>query len=63
MGHFGGPFFFVNTYMTEVGWWYTGLFFVIVVAFYAIGFVAGKNWERVTWEDKDKANQEKSKKR
>ena len=49
--------------MTEVGWWYTGLFGVIVAAFYAIGFVAGKNWERVTWEDKDKAKEEKSKKR
>lgn len=49
--------------MTEVGWWYTGLFGVIVAVFYAIGFVAGKNWERVTWEDKDKAKEEKSKKR
>ena len=24
--------------MTEVGWWYTGLFFVIIITFYAIGF-------------------------
>lgn len=46
--------------MTEVGWWYTGIFFVIVVAFYAIGFVAGKNWERLTWEDK--AQEEKKQK-
>ena len=50
--------------MTEVGWWYTGLFFVIVAAFYAIGFVAGKNWERTTHEDMAKlAKEEKSKKR
>ena len=40
--------------MTEVGWWYTGLFFIIVAVFYVIGFWAGKNWERITWEDKTK---------
>ena len=34
--------------MTEVGWWYTGIFFVIIAVFYAIGFVAGKNWEKTT---------------
>ena len=38
--------------MTEVGWWFVALFFVIVLLFYAIGFWAGKNWERTTWEDK-----------
>mgnify|MGYP001319381894 CR=1 FL=1 len=47
--------------MTTVGWWYTGLFFVIIVVFYAIGFWAGKNWERTTHEDI--AKEEKSKKR
>ena len=38
--------------MTEVGWWYTGLFGLIIVAFYAIGFMAGKGWENQTWQDK-----------
>ena len=37
--------------MTEVGWWYTGIFFVIIAVFYAIGFVAGKNWEKLTQEE------------
>ena len=37
--------------MTEVGWWYTGIFFVIIAVFYAIGFIAGKNWEKLTQED------------
>jgi len=38
--------------MTEISWWFVALFFVIVIIFYAIGFGAGKNWERSTWEDK-----------
>tara|TARA_X000000950_G_scaffold276312_1_gene364019 strand:- start:1056 stop:1205 length:150 start_codon:yes stop_codon:yes gene_type:complete len=37
--------------MTEVGWWYTGIFFVIIAVFYAIGFIAGKGWEKATQED------------
>ena len=37
--------------MTEVGWWYTGIFFVIIAVFYAIGFIAGKNWEKTTQEE------------
>ena len=45
--------------MTEVGWWFTGLFFIIVALFYAIGFWAGKNWERITWEDKTKPKTKK----
>ena len=39
--------------MTEVGWWFTGLFFLIIALFYTIGFWAGKNWERETWQDKN----------
>ena len=39
--------------MTEVGWWFTGLFFLIIALFYTIVFWAGKNWERETWEDKN----------
>lgn len=39
--------------MTEVGWWYTAIFFLIIVVFYGIGFWSGKNWERTTWEDKE----------
>tara|TARA_B100001287_G_scaffold259731_1_gene247168 strand:- start:1012 stop:1143 length:132 start_codon:yes stop_codon:yes gene_type:complete len=38
--------------MTEVGWWYTATFFIIVIAFYGIGFWAGRNWERSTLEEK-----------
>ena len=39
--------------MTEVGWWYTLLFLVIISVFYGIGFWAGRNWERSTQEDKE----------
>ena len=45
--------------MTEVGWWFTGLFFIIIALFYEIGFWAGKNWERITWEDKLKPKEKK----
>ena len=44
--------------MTEVGWWYTGIFFVIIAVFYAIGFVAGKNWEKLTQEEIQNAKEE-----
>ena len=37
--------------MTEVGWWYTGIFFIIIAVFYAIGFWAGKNWEKTTQQE------------
>ena len=49
--------------MTEVGWWYTGIFFVIIVVFYAIGFVAGKNWEKTTQEDMKEEKKEVTKRR
>ena len=39
--------------MAEVSWVFTGLFFLIIALFYTIGFWAGKNWERETWEDKN----------
>jgi len=45
--------------MTEVGWWYTSIFFVIVAVFYAIGFIAGKNWEKATQEDLKEAVKKK----
>tara|TARA_X000000368_G_scaffold56540_1_gene40098 strand:- start:2750 stop:2914 length:165 start_codon:yes stop_codon:yes gene_type:complete len=47
--------------MTEVGWWYTGLFLVIIITFYAIGFFCGKGWERTTWEDKIEVEKKKEK--
>ena len=31
--------------MTEVGWWYIGLFFVIILVFYCIGFICGKLYQ------------------
>ncbi len=37
--------------MTEVGWWYTGTFFVIVAVFYAIGFIVGRQWEKETQKE------------
>ena len=37
--------------MTEVGWWYTGIFFIIIAVFYAIGFWAGKKWEKTTQQE------------
>lgn len=43
--------------MTEVGWWYTAIFILIVMTSYGIGFWAGMNWERMTWEDKDTKKQ------
>ena len=49
--------------MTEVGWWYTGIFFVIIAVFYAIGFVAGKNWEKTTQEDMKEPKKEVTKRR
>ena len=49
--------------MTEVGWWDTGIFFVIIVVFYAIGFVAGKNWEKTTQEDMKEEKKEVTKRR
>ena len=39
--------------MTEIGWWFVTIFFVLIALFYAIGFWAGKNWERETWKDKN----------
>lgn len=45
--------------MTEVGWWYTGIFFVIIAVFYVIGFIAGKNWEKTTQEDLKEAVKKK----
>ena len=39
--------------MTELGWWYTLLFLVIIAVFYGIGFWAGRNQERSNWEDKE----------
>ena len=47
--------------MTEISWWFVALFFVIVIIFYAIGFWAGKNWERGTWEDKNSIKPQHSK--
>ena len=49
--------------MTEVGWWYTGIFFVIIAVFYAIGFVAGKNWETTTQEEIKEEKKEVTKRR
>lgn len=49
--------------MTEVGWWYTGIFFVIIAVFYAIGFIAGKNWEKITQEDIKQEKKEVTKRR
>lgn len=49
--------------MTEVGWWYTGLFLVIIAVFYAIGFWSGKNWEKATHEDNIKTKREAKKKK
>tara|TARA_Y100001954_G_C15301789_1_gene356370 strand:- start:189 stop:338 length:150 start_codon:yes stop_codon:yes gene_type:complete len=49
--------------MTAIGWWYTGVFFIIIALFYAIGFWAGKNWEKTTWEDMQQAKKEVAKKR
>ena len=49
--------------MTEVGWWYTGIFFVIISVFYAIGFVAGKNWEKTTQEEIKEEKKEVTKRR
>ena len=37
--------------MPEVGWWYTGTFFVIVAVFYAIGFIVGTQWEQATQKE------------
>ena len=49
--------------MTEMGWWYTGLFFVIIIVFYTVGFFLGKGWENQTWQDKieQQKNQQKQK--
>tara|TARA_B100001057_G_scaffold276615_1_gene276893 strand:+ start:2690 stop:2839 length:150 start_codon:yes stop_codon:yes gene_type:complete len=49
--------------MTEVGWWYTGIFFVIIAVFYAIGFLAGKGWEKATQEDMKEQKKEVPKRR
>ena len=49
--------------MTEVGWWYTGIFFVIIAVFYAIGFIAGKGWEKATQEDMKEQKKEVVKRR
>ena len=38
--------------MTEIGWWYTAIFFIIIAVFYAIGFWAGKNWGKSTQQEK-----------
>tara|TARA_B100001778_G_C18528813_1_gene602548 strand:- start:159 stop:317 length:159 start_codon:yes stop_codon:yes gene_type:complete len=32
--------------MTEISWWYVGLFFVIILVFYSIGFISGKLYQQ-----------------
>ena len=33
--------------MTEVGWWYTGIFFVIIAVFYAILHIGKKQHKKI----------------
>ena len=45
--------------MTEIGWWYTGLFIVIVLVFYCIGFIYGKNYQQSKQNDIEQAEADK----
>lgn len=47
--------------MTEVGWWYIGLFFVIILVFYCIGFICGKLYQESIMK-KEKETKTKPKK-
>ena len=32
--------------MSEISWWYIGLFFVILLVFYCVGFICGKLYQQ-----------------
>jgi hypothetical protein len=41
--------------MTEVGWWYISVFFVIILVFYCIGFICGKLYKESIMKKEEEA--------
>ena len=48
--------------MSEISWWYIGLFFVILLVFYYIGFICGKLYQQsITKQEETKPKKPKTK--